>query len=218
MLPWCGLELSNLSFMTTSNDSGSRGYNPWITVAIVSALFSGVVIWMIVAVTGYFRLSSETAALRTAFMQAVPGSSWHKNIALRAGWFTTEAVRLGSTFVSMPPEPRAALNAVRGAEVGIYRLENRIDQMNPRSIFASMDRVMKAEGWERVVGVAESRQFVAVYWPHRKLPPRGAKCCVLVFEGDQLIVTSVRANLQPLFNLARQRVNFAELRTRVSEF
>jgi hypothetical protein len=71
---------------------------------------------------------------------------------------------------------------------------------------------MKARGWDRIVGVVERGQLVAVYWPSAKVSAANVTCCVLVFEGENLIVTSVHGNLEPLFELARQHLDIPELK------
>src|SRR6516164_9323126 len=69
----------------------------------------------VIGVTGYFRLSSETKALRESFVDAQTGEM-DKKIALSVGWFTTSLVRLGVSFAHVPPEARAALESVHSAD------------------------------------------------------------------------------------------------------
>src|SRR5438094_3896323 len=69
----------------------------------------------VVGVTGYFRLGAETAALSSSLRKAVPGT-WHKKIAVNVGEFTMAVVRHGLRLVRLEPEPRAAIEALRGAE------------------------------------------------------------------------------------------------------
>src|SRR5215475_1491618 len=76
----------------------------------------------LIAVTSYFRLSSEASALRQSAMSSIPGA-WHRKIAFHVGALTTGALRAGSHFIKLAPEPRAALDALHGGEVGIYSLE-----------------------------------------------------------------------------------------------
>ncbi len=165
----------------------------------------------VIGITGYFRLSSETAALRRSVMTAIPGQ-WDKTVALRVGWFTTALVRTGSRFFNMPPEPRAALDAVHGAEVGVYKLRDDPAPADFRKLFASADRAMKWRGWDRIVGVAKEHQFVAVYLPHGKVSPRGVRCCVVVFEGHNLVIAKASGNLEPLLKLAEEHMDMGELR------
>ncbi len=192
------------SSQTTGRSAVSAGF---VVLSAILLLF----IMAVVGVTGYFRLSSPTAALRTSVMSAVPGT-WEKTIALRIGWFTTALIRTGSRFIEMPPEPRAALDALHGAEVGIYKLEQAPARSDFGNLFVAADRAMKRRGWDRVVGVAQDQQFVAVYFPQGKVSLRGVKCCVVVFQGRDLVVASASGNLEPLLKIAEAHMDMGELR------
>src|SRR3974377_1799164 len=74
-------------------------------------------------VSGYFRLSSETKALRGSLMSAVPGQ-WDKRFAVGVGSLTLMLGRGVTHYFKLPPEPKAALDAVHGVEVGVYRLQD----------------------------------------------------------------------------------------------
>jgi hypothetical protein len=158
-----------------------------------------------VGVTGYFRLSSETAALSSSLQKAVPGA-WHKIIAVNVGGFTTAVVRHGLRFVRMEPEPRAAVEAMRGAEVGIYQVQLEHAVADYSGVLLSTDKAMTARGWDRAVGVAQEDNLVAVYVPHKGLSPRKMKCCVMVLHRETLIVASARGNPEPLLALSRDHL------------
>src|SRR6185436_3131332 len=113
-------------------------------------------------VAGYFRLGSETQALRGSLMNLTPGQ-WDKQFAVHVGSLTLGLVRIGSRFFKLPPEPRAVLDAVHTAEVGVYRLKPERSSIDYATILVSADKAMRARGWERVVGVAERQELVAVY-------------------------------------------------------
>src|SRR5437867_11632385 len=76
----------------------------------------------VIGVTGSFRLSSEAADLRSSLMKSVPGT-WNKKIAVHVGGLTMGLVRHCLRLFNLPPEPRAAFEALRGAEVGVYQLQ-----------------------------------------------------------------------------------------------
>ena len=160
----------------------------------------------VIGITGYFRLSSEAAALRQSAMSAVPGE-WHKKIALHVGGLTTALLRAGSRFIKLDPEPRAALESVRGAEVGIYKLQDEPEVVNGSAFLVRADRAMSAQGWERVVGVSKERDLVAVYSPRRGVSCHDLRCCVVVFQGRDLIVASAHGNLEPLLEIARDHID-----------
>jgi len=154
-------------------------------------------------VVGLFHLSSEATALRETMMNAVPGQ-WDKKIALRVGVITTALVRGGSRFFHLPPEPRAALDALHGAEVGIYNLREEPGYVERGAILTHADKAMAERGWDRVVGVVEEHELVAVYMPHKGISPRRMKCCVAVFSGKDLVLVSARGNLEPLLAIAEK--------------
>ncbi|MGO8696650.1 MAG: hypothetical protein ACLQVY_02880 [Limisphaerales bacterium] len=159
-------------------------------------------------VASYFRLSPETRALRSSVMESVPGK-WNKQIAVNVGGFTLGLVRFGSSFFHLPPEARAALQAVDGADVGVYQLRNSPPALSYSGMLAAADQSMRRRGWERIVGVVQDRQFVAVYMPRSLRPIKGIKCCVMVLDGHVLVVASVRGNPESLLALAAQRYQSA---------
>lgn len=159
----------------------------------------------VVGVTGYFRLGSDTAALRESVMAPSSGQ-WHRKIAVHVGWFTTSLVRFGSRWLKLEAEPRAALESLHGVEVGVYELEPDGAPYRFNAALARADKAMLRRGWERIVGVSQEQQLVAVYLPHRALSTHNIKCCVLVFNGHDLVVASVRGNLEPLMAIAEKHL------------
>jgi hypothetical protein len=153
----------------------------------------------------FFRLSSDTAALRQSAMASVSGT-WQKKVALNAGRVSTGLICLASHYVKMEAEPRAALDSLRGAEVGVYTLRDHAGFVDHAAMLASADKIMATRGWERIVGVSKDGKLVAVYFPHRLGWTRTAKCSVLVFDGSQLVVVSARGKLQPLFDVLAERL------------
>jgi hypothetical protein len=136
-------------------------------------------------------------------MESVPGK-WDKQFAVNIGGFTLGLVRFGSSFFHLPPEPRAALQALEGADVGVYKLRSSLPALNYSGMLAAADQSMRRRGWERMVGVVQDRQFVAVYIPRGLRAVKHIKCCVLVLDGQDLVVASVRGNPESLLALAAQ--------------
>lgn len=166
---------------------------------------------VVLGIASYFRLSSETTALRDSAIAGVNGT-WNKKIALNVGFFTTGLVRAGSHFFKLPPEPRAAFDAIRRAEVGVYKLQEDAGWADHRAILARADREMSARRWDRVVGVSRENELVAVYFPRRSFSARRARCCVLVLQGRDLVVASASGNLDPLLLLAQKQLDLKEKR------
>jgi len=172
-----------------------------------------------IGIAGYFRLSSAAQALRSSMIESVPGK-WDKRLAVHVGGLTLSLVRFGSRLFDLPPEPKAALAALRGAEVGIYRLQAAPATLDYLAMFAAADRSMRRRGWERVVGVARGRQFVAVYMPRNLHTVKRMGCCVAVLNEQDLVVASASGNLEPLLELATQRLQehdfpFGDLKRRL---
>jgi hypothetical protein len=192
--------------MTSASPSGNSrpggGFRIWLAVLLAIPAF-----WLLVGlgVASFFFLGSDAAALRRSLMSATNGS-WHQKIALNVGGFTLGLARNGSHLFRLPPEPRAAIEAVRGAEVGIYELKDALSPINPFKVFSATDKVMNARGWERVVGVSSHRDLVAIYLPRKKLSPSNVKCCLAVLNDHQLVIVAARGNLQPLLRLAQDKL------------
>ena len=172
---------------------------------IVFLILTGLLLTCGLGIASHFRLSSDTQALRAGVMNSVAGR-WHKKIAVHVGWPTMTLVRTVSHFFKVPKEPAAVLDAVRGAEVGIYRLENESVSPDYAAIFRATDKTMTARGWARIIGVAKDSEFVAVYMPAKGIKPHKVACCVVVLHDQQLVVVNARGNPQPLLALASKRL------------
>ena len=159
-----------------------------------------------IGIASCFRLSSAPRALRRSVMESVPGQ-WDKRFAVNVGGFTLGFVRFGSRFFNLPPEPKAALEALRGAEVGVYKLRNPPPALDYSAVFKAADDPMRRRGWERIVGVAQGGQLVAVYMPRGIRTLKRTACCVVVLNQEDLVVVSARGNVEPLLELERVPLN-----------
>jgi hypothetical protein len=164
---------------------------------------------VIIGVTGYFRLGSETRALRNGFMDGVHGE-WDTRFAFHVGRITTFLAQAGMHFVHLPPEARTALDAARGAEAGIYRLRQAVANLDPAAVFTAADKAMKSRGWERLVGVAKGCELVAVYVPVKSFSAKHTSLCVAVLHDRDLVVASARCNAEPLLQLATRKLEADE--------
>src|SRR5690348_3360188 len=132
-----------------------------VILAIFLALGLGVV-----GVTGYFRLGSDAAALRSSVTESVSGQL-HKKFAVHVGALSMNLLRFGLRWVHLPPEPRAALNALEGAEVGVYNVQQHASSLDSEKIVTAADKIMTRRGWERAVAVVKNQDLVIVYVPHK---------------------------------------------------
>jgi hypothetical protein len=171
----------------------------WIWIVLAMLVFMPAMI--VVGVTSYFRLSSDTKALRNGLIRS-SGVEWRQRIALNAGGLTFGAVRRGLSFFPLDTKARAALETVRCAEVGIYELASDAAAPDSATMLTSADKVMNGRGWDRVVGVIDSDDLVAVYISEKTKSARRIECCVMVCDGRQMVLVSAQANLQPLLQMA----------------
>ena len=160
-------------------------------------LASGLFVALALGVTSYFRMSSDTRALRDGLIES-SGTDWHRKIALNVGGLTLGVARTGLSFVHLDERARAALQTVRGVEVGTYELSKTEETPDRDAMLIAADKAMSARGWERVVGVMAEHELVAVYVPEKNTTLQRLNCCVMVFDGRQMVVASARTNPQPL--------------------
>ena len=184
----------------------------WFWVGLAVLLFPLVALGVLVAgVASYLHLSSDTRALRNELMKA-SGVAWRQHIGLNIGSVTLGVVRAGLCFAPLDAKARAAVQAVRGVEVGIYELPPGTKPPDHTAMLAVADTVLNARGWERVVGVLEGEELLSVYVPGEAISARQMKCCVLVFDGRQMVVACATANVESLLECLR---NQTDLRAKV---
>jgi hypothetical protein len=163
---------------------------------------------LVVGVTSFFRLGRDARTLRNTFIVGVTSGTTvtsEKRIELSVGPVSFCAVRAGLSCLPIPTEVRTALRAVRGAEVGIYRLAGGLSEVDSSALLSAADRAMAARGWDRLVEVAKDGEVVAVYvLSARELGSR-LRACVAVLHEQQLVIVSGRTDLEPLIELATSR-------------
>ena len=154
-------------------------------------------------------------------MKGAP-AEWEEEIEIGFGPLTLNLARAGLAFVALEPEARSALHAVRSAEVGVYKLRSGHQQLNLAAMLSAADKTMAGRGWDRVVGVMDRRELVAIYVPVQVRSTRNVRVCLLTVDGQELVVASARSNLEPLMALAwnragRHQVDLSRLRLSASE-
>jgi hypothetical protein len=147
-------------------------------------------------------LPSDARALRDEVIRA-EGLSTHTKFQISLGACTLGATRLiVSQIDKVDPQAREALKALDHVAVGIYS----VDAAKPvGSDFSGLDARMESRGWKRFLCVREQAKTVIGYMPadpgDSTLP-----LCMAIHDGDQLIIVSVKADQQPLVDLARKHV------------
>jgi hypothetical protein len=172
-----------------------RGANRWLWV-LVAALFL-LPVMLAAGVASCFRSSADTKALLSS-LEKSNGAQWRKQIVVSMGGFTLGAIRAGLSLARLNPEARAVLQSVWSVEVGLYQLPARANSPDRAATLAAADTALSARGWDRVVGVMDGGDLVAVYAPVKNASARQIECCLLVFDGRQMVVAYARANPEPL--------------------
>jgi hypothetical protein len=138
-------------------------------------------------------------------MESVPGR-WHKHFAINVGGVTLALARFGASFTHLPPDAKAALQIVDHGDVGIYELEDRTSPPDYALILKTADKSMQHRGWERIVGVVEGGQFVAVYAP-KDQRGKDISCCVAVLDDRNLVIVSARGNTVPMLDFVKKHLH-----------
>jgi hypothetical protein len=159
----------------------------------------------VAGLTSYFRISRETRTLRNSLLRAAP-AQWDKTIELSVGALTLTLARavLDRIDIDLEPEARATLQAVRGAEVGIYQRRDRRTRVDASNLLSGADQAMASRGWDRLVGIVHRQQVVGIYTPKTPRPAQQVEVCLLVVDDRQAVVVSARGDLEPLVNIALQ--------------
>src|SRR5258708_7116539 len=114
----------------------------WIWIGLAVVLIPFVALGMIaLAVASCFHLSSDTRALRNGLMEA-SGAQWRQQIALNFGSVILGAARAGLSFAPLDAKAQAAVQAVRGAEFGIYELTTETKSPDGAKMLAVADEVL----------------------------------------------------------------------------
>src|SRR5688572_5558648 len=154
---------------------------------------------LLIATTGCFRVSSDTQALRDVALKLQTAEAEEK-IELGVGFFTVGLAKLGARFVELPPEVRGILGSVDGVECSVYELRG--PASNFAEVLSQADERMDERGLDRVVGLLEREQLIAVYVPRKMKSHRDMSISVMVLTKSELICASARGDLDSVMQLA----------------
>ena len=154
---------------------------------------------LLIATTGCFRVSSDTQALRDVALKLQTAEAEEK-IEMGVGFFTVGLAKLGARFVELPPEVRGILGSVDGVECSVYELRG--GESNFAEVLSKADESMEKRGLDRVVGVLEREQLIAVYVPRKMKSHRDMSISVMVLTKRELICASARGDLDSVMQLA----------------
>jgi hypothetical protein len=108
--------------------------------------------------------------------------------------------KLGTRFVELPPEAKTILGSVKNVECSVYELRGR--QENLAQLLKEADEAMEKHGCDRVVGVLDREQVVAVYVPRDVKSHRNMAMSVMVLTQRELICATARGDLEPVVQMA----------------
>lgn len=152
--------------------------------------------------TGCFRVGSEARILRDTVLDGGFARADQK-VEVGAGFFTIGLAKMMTQYVDIPPEAREALSSVKHLECAVYEVHERRHSL--ATILADADEAMTARGCERLVGVVQRDQLVAVYVPRNMNSTKDVSASVLVLNNNQLVCASARADARQLFQMALQQ-------------
>jgi hypothetical protein len=155
---------------------------------------------LVAAVASTVMLSRDAAWLRDE-LAAERGEAWTTRLQVSAGWGVLTAARaVVSRIDDVPPEARLALAAVRRASVGIYELQEAVDD----GVLASLAIPEGIPGWERIVTVRARNETVVIY---AKAPRAGANqvdVAIGVRERTKVVIVSATVAPEGLMALVGQ--------------
>lgn len=169
---------------------------------------AGMFALLVVALVLSFRLGSETRTLRQVALASVPGT-WDRQFELGVGRLPVLIAKAGLGFVPLEPEARAALAAFESADVSIYQRRHGtptsdLSTSSP-DVLAAVSQAMANHGWEPLVRVRDGHDTVGIFVPVDTGRATSLRACILVLDGDDLVMVSARANPGPLVELALRR-------------
>jgi len=193
----------NLNMTAPKSVSSRRQVKAWHVVGLSFLLFFAIGLFV---ATGYFRLSAETALLRSSLVKTreVP---WNRKVAIHFGPVTIAALRNVLLFVRMDEQARAAIKTLRAVEAGVYKMPSPTIPRDAAISLAKADKMMRSKKWERLVYVAKDDTLVAVYSPRKSVTAKSMKCCFVVLHEDILVVGSAKINPESLLRLVQSDRN-----------
>ena len=186
----------------------------WWLLLVPAAFLVAIFVGLALVVTSFFRLSQDARCLRNSVRQfaQTEAVNWNERIELRLGSIPCFLLRAGLSFAPLNEEARAAVQALRGAEVGIYQLDAGAADLDRGAMLSAVDKAMASRGWDRLVGVAKGREVVAVYVPQGEQFGSRLDACVAVLSRRELIIAAARTDLEPLIEFAMSRPEWKEQR------
>lgn len=186
---------------TNSNQSAKplvlrRGRKLWMLMTVLVLMAFGI--------AGCFRVDSDARALRNQ-IDLLVGDSLDEQIEFRVGPVLSTIARFGLSFIDHPPELSVAMKSIDQVGVGIYILPSHVAQ-DTLKLLAKADQTMQARGWDRLVGVVQRDDTVAIYTPSTQSGKK-LKLQVMVIHQNSMVLVSAKGNPEPLLNLVLEELD-----------
>lgn len=182
-------------FQPTQVVSGRRRWGGGLSVAVVLVLILPVALAWSLYTT--LHLSSDVDVFRRMAL-AESGVSWDRQVEARLTGASCSLVRWGLDAAPLPREASIAIEALRGAQVAVYRPKHSSGTASP----GTADHGLSVpRGWDRVVAVVQDGQEVQVYTRPAGWRGRDLEACVVVRNAEHLVVAAVRTRPDRLLEL-----------------
>lgn len=134
-------------------------------------------------------------------------------ISFGLGRIALGLVRFIGSFGPLDADAKLALGAIRGADVSIQELREKLAPGERLNVLTATDEAMARKGWERVVGVVEGDahmgdEIIGIYAPRTLKSDDELSLAIFVLEDRQLITVAARCRLEPLIELASRHGAF----------
>jgi hypothetical protein len=183
------------------SEVGNRGGTLLIVVSLVTALALGLGL----GIASLLCQGRDTRALRACLL-GEQKLAWRDRIIVNGGPLMFGAIRLVSRCLDLPPEARAGVASLRGAEVGVFRNCQVAPEDRPAALIKANETMVR-RGWSRVVAVQSHGDSVVVYVREKGLGPRNLTCCVVVWNENELVVVQVKSEPEPLLKMVTERLH-----------
>jgi hypothetical protein len=192
--------------MKRSPQSHSRIASPLARIAFVfGVLFLALLIGAAVAGAAAVRSlkrASNPGSLHGELLACLDADSLSRVEIIIPGWAATIG-RVGASLADVDPQVQAALQAIGGGQVGVYKLAERPPRHKVLGMLNRADQELEPDGWTRMVTVLDHGEFVAIYGLDSSMRPgKAVKIFVLVMNQQELVMVSARAFPAPLLELA----------------
>jgi len=161
----------------------------------------------IYAVSSLLHIRSSARIMPAVSLEAVaPSSDWRRQVEINIGPTSLGLARLVAAFADLDEMDDIACAALRGihhVQVSVYQARHPSTK-NGRKSFLAGTSARVGESWQRVVGVLDGDDAVAVFIPSDLEASGAIEICVVVCSDDTLVVAATEAELDTLVPVIHQ--------------